>query len=1104
MLSKFSVKKPYTVVVAIVLVIILGFVSYTHMSVDLIPSFNLPYAVISTSYRGASPEEVEQTVTNPLEQGMASLSNVKNVSSVSSENVSMVILEFNEDTNMDGAIIEMRERLDLLTPYFPDEVGSPTILKLNPDMMPIVSMAVSVDGKEDAEAAQYIESKIIPEIESVEGVASVSSSGLIENMADVTITQEKLDSFNETLQQSYREGAEKELREVAREQVKEQIDLQLDQQLGILKSQGMTAEQAERVIAPSRVNLYSQIDAKVDAIVKPQLDNLSIPTVDVTSEMLAGVLQGQNISLPSGTVEDSQGVSALVRVGDKIEDLDALKALPVMHLPNYGDVTLADVAEITTRDNTDTMYSRVNGNYAVILSLQKQPDYSTADVSNNVQDKLNQINAEYTDVRFDTLMDQGEYVNLMISTILQNLLFGGALAILILYLFLRKIRPTIIVGASILISVVTAFVLMYFSGVTLNMISMGGLALGVGMLVDNSIVVIENIVRMRSEGMSGKEAAIQGAKEVTGAITASTLTTIIVFVPIAFTEGLTRQLFTDMALTIAFSLIASLVVALTLVPAAAGAMMRSGFRTKPTFVDKLAERYVKLLDKSLRYKWATIGLAVLLLVGSIFAAFTSGTELFPSMDSGSISVSVDFPDSYTQKDEFFALDELSYKIRSADDIEMVGIVSGGSEAGASSMMMGSGTTIYVQLKDKRSHSTDQVIEQIRSKTEGLDYEIKVQGSNSDMSAMTGGQIVVDVYGRDLEELRSAAEQVANTIANVDGATEVDNGLGKVSSELHIAVDRSLAITHGLTTAQIYQAVSEQTASDKSVTTVTDNGLDYSIYVKDSRDSEVKEEDVENIPLSSSTGNSVTVGDVASVSRQDGFSSISHDGQERTVSVTASLKNGYNVGDVNDKISKQLDSLELPSGCRYELGGESESIKNTFSDLFLMLALAVVFIYLVMVAQFQSLLSPFIVMFTIPLAFTGGFLALLIARMPVSAVALIGLVLLVGVVVNNGIVFVDYTNQQMKAGCTKHEALLKAGRNRIRPILMTALTTILALCTMAFDPRSGAEMLRPMAVTTIGGLAYATILTLFLVPAMYDLLRRGPRKKKEVQELRDEG
>lgn len=1097
MLSKFSVKKPYTVAVAIVLVIILGFVSYSHMSVDLIPSFNLPYAVVSTSYRGASPEEVEQTVTNPLEQGLSSLSNIKNVSSVSAENSSMVILEFNENTNMDGAIIEMRERLDMLTPYFPDEVGSPTIMKLNPDMMPIVSMAVSVSGMGDAEAAQYIEDKIIPEIESVEGVASVSGSGLIDNMADVTVSKEKIDALNQKLQDTYKKGAEDEFRAAAKKQVQEQIDLQIEHQLGILVSQGMSFEQAEQALAATKVNLYSQIDSKVDAIVKPQLDQVSVPTVDITAEMVSGILQGQNVSLPSGSVEDNDGVSTLVRVGDKIESLDALRSLPILRIPNYGDVPLSDVADITTYDNTDTMYSRVNGSYAVILSLQKQPSYSTADVSGNVQDKLGQIGAEQASVRFDTLMDQGEYVNLMIGTIIKNLLFGAVLAILILYLFMRKIRPTIIVGASIIISVVTAFVLMYFSGVTLNMISMGGLALGVGMLVDNSIVVIENIVRMRSNGMSGKEAAIQGAKEVTGAITASTLTTIIVFVPIAFTDGLTRQLFVDMALTIAFSLLASLVVALTLVPAAAGAMMSSSFRTKPTFVDKLAERYVKLLDKTLKYKWATILLAVVLLGGSIAAAFTSGTELFPSMDSGSISVSVEFPDEYTQKDQFFALDELSDTIRSASDIDMVGIVSTGSEAQTSGMMMGAGTTVYVQLSEKRSHSTDQVIEQIRDKTKDFDYEVKVQGSNSDMSAMTGGQVVVDVYGRDLDDLHAAAQQVAETIAGVGGATEVDDGLGRANPELRISVDKAKAIAKGLTTAQVYQAVSEQTATPKSVTTVTDNGLDYSIYVKDGQVSQLKEEDLSAIEVQPANGDPVKVGDIATIGRQDGFSSISHDGQERVVSVTASLKNGYNVGDVNQEIQKQLEDSGLPSGCRFELGGESQSIRNTFQDLFLMLALAVVFIYLVMVAQFQSLLSPFIVMFTIPLAFTGGFLALFAARMPVSAVALIGLVLLVGVVVNNGIVFVDYTNQQMKAGRSKHEALLLAGRNRIRPILMTALTTILALCTMAFDPGSGAEMLRPMAVTTIGGLLYATVLTLFLVPALYDLFHRSPRKKERL-------
>ncbi len=1095
MLSKFSVKKPFTVVVAIILVLILGVVSYTNMSVDLIPSFNLPYAVITTTYAGASPEQVEQAVTAPLEQGMASISNIKEISSVSSENVSMVILEFNEATNMDSAMIEMRENLDRITTYFPDEVGSPTILKINPDMMPILSVAVSVAGMSDAESARYIEDKIIPELKSVEGVASVSGSGLLENMVDVTLTQQKLQSLNDRLASTVRQQAEQAIRDQAGAQLKQQAEQQIAQQKAQLVKKGMTEAQAEASVAAAREKAFAAVESQLDAVVAAQLEELEIPTVNLTREMIQGILSGENLSLPAGSVSAADGASYLVRVGDKIKSVDELKALTLMEIPNFGAVTLSDVAEITSYDNSGTMYSRVNGNYAVILSIQKQPDFSTADVARSLRERTAELTGEYEALRFDLLMDQGEYVDLMIRTIIQNLVVGGLLAVVILVIFLRKIRPTLIVGASIIISVIGAFVLMYFSGITLNMISMSGLALGVGMLVDNSIVVIENIFRLRSEGLSAKEAAIRGAKEVAGAITASTLTTIIVFVPIVFTQGLTRQLFTDLALTIGYSLAASLVVALTLVPAAASTMLRRNFTAKEASSSgKIANGYAKLLGHALNHKWVPITLAVVLLGGSVYAAFSSGTELFPAMDSGSISITVEMPDSYTTEQTYGALDDLSERLTSIPDVDMVGIVD--SEGGGMAMM-GSGRTVYVQLKDDRTLSTDQVVEEIRSRTEECEYTVSASGSNADLSMLSGGQVVVKITGRELDDLRRSAGEVADMIASVDGTVEIDDGLGKEKQEIRVTVDKDKAIAKGLTVAQVYSAVADWLAAPKSVTTLTDGGLDYAVYVKDARSETATKEKLQDLEITLSDGAKVRVGDVAEVTMSEGFSSIRRTGQERTVSITASVREGYNVGDVNKQIEQKLKDYQAPAGCRVDMGGESESIRETFSDLALMLILGVIFIYLVMVAQFQSLLSPFIVMFTIPLAFTGGFIGLLLTGMPVSVVSLIGLVILVGIVVNNGIVFVDYTNQLMERGYEKREALIQAGRTRVRPILMTALTTIIALTTMAFDTSSGGELMRPMAVTTIGGMIYATILTLFLVPSLYELFRRKkPRRPDE--------
>ncbi len=1101
MLSKFSVKKPYTVIVAIVLVVILGFVSYSKMTMDLLPSINMPYAVISTTYSGASPETVEKVVTATLEQSMASVDNVEEVSSVSSEGVSMVILKFHENADMDSAMIEMRENLDLVEPYFPEEVGSSVIMKINPDMMPVMVSSVGISGKSDGEAASYIEEKIVPELKSVEGVASVSASGLIENYIDLTISAEKVKDLNSRLQEFYTEQAEKEIRDSVLKEAKKQAEEAASQQKEQLLSMGYSEENAQAAAEEIQSAAMEEAEKQADSLVEEQMKSVEIPETEITKDMLIGILSGQNFSMPAGSVSSEDGSSWLVRVGDELETPEELGSLVIMSIPDFGDVIMEDVADIGLSDNTSSMYTQVNGEYAVMLSLQKQPDYSTADVTNAVLARMEELEKENEGLSFHALMNQGDYVNVMIQTVLSNLIMGAGLAVIILILFLRKIRPTLIVAASILLSVVTAFVLMFLFGISLNMISMSGLALGVGMLVDNSIVVMENICRMLSEGKSAKEAAVEGAREVGGAITASTLTTIVVFLPIIFTEGLTRQIFTDMALTITFSLLASLVVALTLVPSASSRMLAKNFRMRRTFIDKLADGYAKLLDRSLNHRWIAIGLSIVMLAGSVILALRSGTELFPSMDSGSVSVSVSMPDTYSWDETCSALDDLYTTLSGVTDVETVGIINNGSSTGGdmSLLSMGSGgTNIYLLLKEERTATVDEIASEIREKTKDLPYEVSVSSANMDMSMLSGGDVAIDVYGSDLDDLRRSAQMVADAIGETEGIAEVDNGLSETTGELRIEVDKTKAISKGLTVAQVYAAVAEELSGAPTSGEITSGSTEYTITVRDDRDLQITAENLENLEIENTSEEKVRLGDIASVVKTEGFSSISRQGQERYVSVSASVDAGYISGTVNEQVEEKLRQLELPEGCRYEISGESESMRSTFNDMALMLVLAIVFIYLVMVAQFQSFLSPFIIMFTIPLAFTGGFLGLAAAGMPISAVAILGFIILVGIVVNNGIVFVDYANQQMEAGYTKRQALLRAGRNRIRPILMTALTTIFALVAMAVDTSMGAELMQPMAVATMGGLVYSTLLTLFLIPAMYSLMKR---EKKPV--IRDE-
>lgn len=1067
MLSSYSVRKPFTVVVAIILVLILGFVSFSNISTDLLPSVNLPYSVIITPYIGASPEEVELVVTKSIEQSMASISNIKNVQSISRENMSLVILEFAETTNMDSAVIEMRENLDMLGSYLPEGVGSSTIMKLNPDMMPIMVVSAAVEGQSIGESSSFLQTKIIPEIESVEGVASVDASGLVDNEIHVLIRQEKIDAINKD--------------------IKDAIEAQIE------------AAKAEALAKLTPEQLAYMAMQPTEPTTQPD-----VPQISITKDMISGILKGQNFSMPAGYITE-EGVAYLVRTGDAIDGDQALSNLIVMSLPIDGiePIKLSDVADIMIVDNTDDMYSKVNGIDAITLTLQKQTEYVTSDITNRVLEKIDTLKQTYPDLQMVTLMNQGEYIDIVVDSLLNNLIYGGLLAIVILLIFLRDLKPTLVVGFSIPISVVTAFVLMYFSDITLNIISMGGLALGVGMLVDNSIVVIENIYRMRSEGKSAIEASVEGAKQVSGAIMASTLTTVAVFLPIVFIEGFTREIFTDMALTIAFSLLASLMVALTLVPTMASKILVKEVNQDHRVFSGLKNGYSKILNFSLDHKWLVILLVIGLFAGSIYGITAVGTELFPSMDSGQLTVTLTMPLEATFEDLKAAADEVTTKMQNLDGIESIGASTGGGMFGGMGNGMngagGSGNTatFYVTLSDERSLSTQELGDEILKVAGSDQYELSVTGTDMNMGSLTGGEISIEIKGRDFDTLEALAISISDIVKSVEGTKDVSSGVEVTSPELRVVVDKEKSIAKGLTVAQVFVEINKVLSSDSASTSINVNGNDLNVVVMDEESiKSVSREDIMALEITSPQGETVKISDIASLEEANGFKSIRRTNQQRYVTVTGALETDYNIGIVSDKIQEGLDTLEVPNGYSVTMTGENQTINDSFRDLGKMLLLALVFIYLIMVAQFQSLLSPFIVMFTIPLAFTGGFFALLITGKPLSIVAFLGMIILTGVVVNNGIVFVDYANKMREEGMSKREALLKTGKDRLRPILMTALTTIIALSTMSVGAGQGTEMMQPMAITTIGGLIYATLLTLLFIPVLFDLFHKKDKSNSE--------
>ena len=1253
MLSGFSVKKPYTVVVGVVLIIILGVVSFTHMTVDLLPSMNLPYALVITGYVGASPEEVEEIVTKPVEQTMATVSNIKTVQSISSDNSSTVILEFDQIANMDSVTIEMRESLDQIKGYWPEEVSDPIIMKLNPDMMPVLIAAVSARSDDAAETSKVIEEKVLPEIESVEGVASVTTSGSIEETVEVTLNEENINQLSDEIRAELerRINEAKEALDEARQQVengkaaldlgkeqaasglasaesqlsvkseelkqaqleinekmaelnlaesqvsqrlmiiqleltslksvqeqyqnlkemleqdlteeqKAQIQEQMEQLRVSLEERGITFETLEESIQKVEAQeqqlqdaLSQIVDGKEQlSAMQKQVNDRALSLAEArgqlasaqftaavgigegTAQVAAGeaalqmqeaqlessqgqalagtdvagilnadtiktILAANNFRMPAGYVSED-GLNYLVRVGDKFRDIDELKNLTILDMEGIDPIRLSDVASVELVDNSDETYAKINGEPGVMLVIQKQTGYSTGDVSDRVLDRFERIKEENEEIQTVTLMDQGVYIDMVVHSVLENLVFGAILAILILLVFLKSIRMTLVIACSIPISITTALVAMYFSGVTLNVISLSGLALGVGMLVDNSIVVIENIYRMRNEeGKTAKEAAVQGAKQVSGAILASTLTTICVFLPIVFTEGITRQLFVDMGLTIAYSLLASLLVALTVVPMMSAGMLRKTNAKESMVFTRIRNVYGRILTILLNKKILVLIGALALFAGSIALAYSNGTEFIPTMESTQISMSLETEKGTSLEDTAKAADQVMERVGKIEDIEDIGgLVS-------SSDMMGTQTEsnkieIYATTRENPSMSNEELKNEIEKVTKDISGELTVNMSNMDMSSLGASGINIQIRGKDLDQLQKIAGDVKRLVEDVKGTKNVSDGTEENTEELRVIVDKDKAASQGLTVAQVYQSLYGRLAASRVATVLSTDTDDYDVYVLDEADEKLSREDIRNMTVTvekqDGSKEEVKLADIASFEDASGLKAISRKNQSRYMSVTAEIADGDNIGIVSNRVKKELKAYEVPEGYEVEMTGEDATINEAMTELFKMLGLAIVFMYLIMVAQFQSLRSPFIVMFTVPLAFTGGLLALWLSGMSVSVIAMIGFVMLSGIIVNNGIVFIDYTNQLQEQGLERREALEEAGKARLRPIVMTALTTILGLSTMSAGFGMGADMVQPMAVVTIGGLIYGTVLTLIVVPCIYDMFH-----KKEKARLREE-
>ena len=1283
-MSKLSVKKPFTVLVMVVIMIVLGVVSILRMQMDLLPHISLPYVLVITTYPGESPESVEETISKPLEQSLGTISGVKNIYSMSFENYGIVELEFAAGTDLDSVMVKIYTQIDTVRATWPEDVGIPSILELSTDMLANQYLAVSYEGMSIEELSRFTEDVVVPAFERQDGVARVTPSGLIEKTVQIQLNQEKVDVLNEKiyayaegeLEDAYDEIMEnqddlddarqqlvdsqndlnqsqidlnqslQDLTDTYAELIQSQYDLvdsieeiddarrELDEKkaelektkndvyAGLTQAEeglrqrdnlnaqlqaaqaglaGLTPGSAEYIAAEAAIaqiqagidtinsllskagiNSWADLErAKMEAasqfgsasaqisIAQSQLESareqaengqdqindaydqimdgydqiaegqeqinegqqqinegwdsyyeaveqfndglaqfevqrqeaLKKANSDelITLQTLSQLIYAQNFDMPVGYIDDKDDNSWLLKIGNEFNSIEEMELTPLVVLDGVGPVLLGDVADITIIDNSDVTFTKLGVNDGVILSIFKSSEAGANDVANVCIDELKVLEDKYPGLDITVIMDQGAYIEMILSVVVQNMLIGAGLAILILAIFLKDVLPTIVVAISIPLSVLTALIAMYFSGVSLNMMSLFGMSLGIGMLVDNSIVVMENIYRLRGRGIEAPRASVQGARQVFGAVVASTLTTICVFFPMVYTEGLIRELMMPLALTIIYTLLSSLLISMTVVPAACSTLLK---RTKPKehkLFDKILDVYGNALSFCLRVKILPLALAIALLAFSVIIALHSGIVMIPNASSSQIQGNVTFAEETTREENYEKMTQLIESMSSIEGIDTVCVMSGNADE---TLMAGStaddfrsfSIMVLCENDEAGEEEVARITDAMSAAATAMNIELSVTSGMDAMDQLLGSGLSLQIFGDDIEELKRISNDIMDIVASVPGYENISNGNEDAKQILHMYIDRDAAIDDGLTVAQIYQAIYGKLTTSSVVSSIklagenldveiiTDldpldagNILDYTFTIDD------EDED----------GNAITrdepLSRYADLVTEDGMNQINRLNMSYYLDVTADVAEGYNNALLFRELEPLLENYQLPSGYILDVGGESETTNQMIEQMALVLALGLVLVYLIMVAQFQSLLSPFIILFTVPLAFTGGFLGLKFMGEPISMMALMGFLVLMGTVVNNGIVYVDYTNQLRIGGLSRHDALIAAGKTRMRPILMTALTTILAESSLCIGDSLSSQLGKGMGIVIIGGLAYATLMTLFIVPVIYDIL-----------------
>ncbi|QOV10625.1 efflux RND transporter permease subunit [Viridibacillus arvi] len=1012
-ISNFSIKRPVFTIVTMLLVIILGAVSFFKIPVTLIPELNPPIGVVVTNYSGASPTEVNEKVTKPLESTLSTLPGIKSIQSTSQEGANFMMLEFNWSTDINKIQTDVLQRIDQ-TPI-PSEANRPQFLKFDPAQFPVIQLTLQATG--DKQDVRILAEKLEKDLLRTEGVASVNISGnLIEEMR-ITLDKDKL--------------------------VK---------------------------------NGLTQAD-------------------------IVSTIQGNNVSLPGDPIETGQGQQLTVRVLSTLSSVNDLKTLIVKTNPLNGDeIQLQDIANVKVAEQPTATITRANEHPAVLMSVLQESGANTAEVSKNFQTSLNTLLAQkqYEGVKADILFNQGDYVKLAIDNIGSSLIYGGIFAMLVLFVFLRGIRSPIIIAVAIPYSVIVTFVLMYFANFSLNILTLGALALGIGMLVDNAIVVIENIERHLGMGKTPKQAASEGTKEVAIAIIASTLTTVAVFVPVIFITGLIGQIFTEFALTISFSLIASLVVALTVVPMMAGHMLKR----KPEDIEEKrsnSKRYTAFknsVEWAIKHRFLVLAVTLFLLVLSVFGLTRTGMEFLPSTDEGFFSISVKLKNGSALSKTEEVVQLIEDRLKKEKDVAVyVSFIGGNQQTQSRGNSKANEAELSIKLVslDKRKRSVFEFVDDIQKDVQqDVGNRADVSFNMQTASGSAPNTLTFRVSDTNHKRLNQAVEDIQKKIEAISDITEVENDLNNTVEEIQVNVKQQKASELGFVPAQIAQTVQQMTKGVTATQILTNQEEVQSVVVNYGETYKKSIEQLKKLQLRSATGEFVELQDVAEVKVQEGPVSIRRTDQLPSVAFILKYKSTQTLTGAGEKVDKVIKELNLPESTSIKFSGDRELFDESINDMLLAIVLAVILVYIVMAAQFESFKYPFVIMFTVPLMVIGVALALVLTNTPIGVTAIIGILVLVGIVVNNGIVLVDYINQRKAAGVPSFEAIVTSARDRLRPILMTASTTVLGLIPLAIGLGEGTEMNQPMGIAVIGGLVSSTFLTLYIVPIVYSLFDRETR------------